>query len=233
MVNWECGFDFPRGCACWLGNFSSFCFFIVYIPQFILNFRRKSCSGFSLHSTIIKLIGSAFLCFNSLYNGAGLPVFLYGALNTAEHLLFLFQFSYYSSSKKAIFVSPVILIPFLLAKYYPESLPVTDYIKPITQIISHIPQLQQCIKLGTTLGCSLVGQHINMVGAFFGLMMCQLNNEKSTKMWLLYLNSIFQAVSLYILAILYNEMRFCDVTKKIRSDNIIEDEQDLLNDETY
>lgn len=228
-TKWDCGFDYPHGLACWLGNVASMCFFVVYVPQFILNFKRKSCNGFSLDSTIIKLVGSSFLCFNSLFNGSGLPVFLYGSLNTAQHLLFLFQFSYYSSHKKSILISPIVLIPLVLAKLFPKSIKYTDLIKPICQILSHIPQLQQCIKFHTTLGCSLVGQHLNLIGGILGCFMCYLINEQSAKTWIIYFNSCFQALSMYLVAFWYHEMRLCDNSKRVRSDKENSDSEPLLS----
>ena len=217
---WRCGFDYPLGVACWLGSIASFCFFIVYVPQFCLNMKRKSVAGFSLHSTIIKYIGSAFLCFNSLFNGAGFPVFLYGLLNTFQHGLFLVQFWMYSSNKYSILFIFIAAIPYLLATYFPYTIQYTDYVKPLCQVLSHIPQVIQCIKLHTTTGCSLMGQHLNLIGSIFGLIMCYLEDEKSIKTWIIYFNSGFQAISLYLIAFWYHEMRFFDNIKRASPDDL-------------
>ena len=71
-----------------------------------------------------------------------------------------------------------------------------------TQIISHLPQLAECYQLRTTVGVSLISQHINFVGGLAGVYMCFLlkTNASTT---LLYLNSIFQAVSIYLLALIF------------------------------
>ena len=45
----------------------------------------------------------------------------------------------------------------------------TNSFKPIAQVLSHLPQLAECIKLKTTMGCSLMSQHINFVGGLLGL----------------------------------------------------------------
>lgn len=216
---WECGFDYPNGIACWMGNIASFCFFIVYIPQFLLNEKRKSVTGFSLSSTAFKLVGSSFLCVNSLFNGSGFPVFLYGFLNTFQHALFLVQFFRYSTSKSALLYMLIPVIPYILAKYFPKTMKYTDLVKPICQVVSHIPQLAQCIRLHTTTGCSMMGQHLNFIGSIFGIIMCYLENEESLKTWVIYFNSGFQAISMYLVAIWYHEMRFFDVTKKTKSED--------------
>ena len=218
ITRWQCGFDYPLGFACWLGNLATFCFFIVYIPQFVLNLKRKSVAGFSLQSTVIKFIGSSFLCFNSLFNGSGFPVFLYGFLNTLQHGLFLFQFWKYSSNKYAIFFVGIAAIPYLLAKFFPQTIQYTDLVKPICQILSHIPQIVQCIKLHTTTGCSMMGQHLNLIGSILGIFMCYLENEESIKTWIIYFNSGFQAISLYLVAFWYHEMRCFDSAKKTKSE---------------
>ena len=226
--NWDCGFDFPNGIACWFGNFATICFFIVYLPQFILNQKRKSVTGFSLQSTIIKLIGSSFLCVNSLFNGSGLPVFLYGFLNTIQHCVFLIQFWFFSSHKKSLYYFIIPIIPYILIFIYPDSYHYTDLIKPTCQILSHIPQMLQCMKLNSTLGISMLGQHLNFLGMIFGCIMCYLQKVKSFKIWVLYLNSGFQSVSLYFLAIYYNEFRLIDSSNKRIKNEIIAPSQQLL-----
>lgn len=196
--------------AYWLGNIASFSFFIVYVPQFILNFRRKSCRGFSLQSIAIKLFGSAFLFVNSIFNHSPFPVFLYGFLTTSQHIAFLFQFWLYGGSYFPLFLSLLPALPFLICTQTPSLLPLTDFVKPISQIGSHISQLWQCLKLRSTRGVSLFGQHLNFAGGLMGCAMCALLNEQSVKTWMLYVNSVMQAVTMYAVAVWYKEMRLWD-----------------------
>jgi uncharacterized protein with PQ loop repeat len=190
---WGCGFDYPFGIACWLGNIASFAFFVVYVPQFVLNFRRKSCKGFSLQSTAIKLIGSSFLCVNSLFNNSGFPVFLYGFLNTVQHIGFLVQFWIYGGSCFTMCLSLIPFIPLCICMAVPRLIPFTDLVKPFCQIASHIPQLRQCLKMRSTIGVSMFGQHLNFAGCVLGCWMCALLNEQSMKTWVIYVNSGLQA----------------------------------------
>jgi len=227
-TNWECGLDYPNGIACWFGNIATMCFFIVYIPQFLLNYRRKSVVGFSLQSTVFKLIGSSFLFINSIKNGSGLPVFLYGFLNTIQHCAFLLQFWMYSNSKYCWIYCFIPLFPYYLASVHPNSVRFTDFVKPACQIISHIPQLIQCIKLRSTLGVSMLGQHLNFLGCFLGMIMCYLQSISSFMTWLIYFNSGFQAISLYMVAIWYHEMRFIDYSNRRIRNEVIQNNQPFL-----
>ena len=213
----ECGFDYPKGIGCWFGNFASLCFLIVYIPQFYLNWKRKSVKGLSLNSIGIKLIGSSFLFINSVFKGNAFPIFLYGFLNTLQHIGFIFQFYYYDHNKRCLLFCFVPLIPYLICKLFPFLIPYTDLIKPFCQIFSHIPQLFQCIHLHTTNGISMIGQHLNFLGCIFGFCMCSILDILDLKTWLIYFNSGFQAITIYMLAFWYHEMRLFDHKIKYRS----------------
>lgn len=216
MSKWSCGIDFPLGFACWLGNIASLCFFIVYVPQFILNYKRKSIRGFSLQSIVLKLIGASFLFVNSLFNGSPFPVFFYGFLNTFQHIAFIIQFRIYGRQKEALLFIFVPFVPLIICKAFPSLIPYTDMIKPISQIVSQIPQVYQCIKIHTTLGVSIFGQHLNFTGAILGCIMCYLTKEESFKTWTLYINSVIQSLSIYIIALWFNEFRLLDKGKMKR-----------------
>ncbi|OHT17164.1 PQ loop repeat family protein [Tritrichomonas foetus] len=216
-MGWSCGFDYPSGIACWLGNIASLCFFIVYVPQFMLNYNRKSVKGFNLPSTALKLVGSSFLFINSLYNNSSFPVFLYGFLNTMQHAAFLFQFWIYDNRPDALLLLFIILIPVIICQLFPFLIPYTDLIKPICQIVSHIPQLMHCIRIHTTSGISMLGQHLNLIGCVLGCLMCFLIDEQSIKTWLIYFNSGFQSFSMYLVAFWYHEMRIFDSPQRRQS----------------
>ena len=80
----------------------------------------------------------------------------------------------------------------------------TSCVKPVTQLVSHLPQLAECYRLRSTQGISYASQALNLVGGVAGVVMCALVPPKTNWTWLLYGNSIFQALSLYALACLYD-----------------------------
>eukprot|EP01112_Ceratiomyxa_fruticulosa_P016234 TRINITY_DN4870_c1_g1_i1.p1 TRINITY_DN4870_c1_g1~~TRINITY_DN4870_c1_g1_i1.p1 ORF type:complete len:228 (-),score=14.54 TRINITY_DN4870_c1_g1_i1:71-754(-) len=213
------------------GYLSTACFTFQYLPQAWLNFKRKSVRGFSTSGIIIKHIGASFLFVNSWLNGENYPVILYGLLNVCQHSGFLAQFSIYPSEDKVgskdskdskdikaenhdpmqgrekflwWLIFP--LLPYVLGIYLPDSITFTNYVKPITQIMSHIPQLKVCYDLKSTSGVAMLSQHLNLIGGLFGLYMCIINPPKTPTTYLIYLNSCFQALSLYAMALYYKRV---------------------------
>ncbi|EAY03318.1 hypothetical protein TVAG_173630 [Trichomonas vaginalis G3] len=178
---------------------------------------RESVEGFSLSSITLKLIGSAFLCINSLYNGSGFPLFLYGFLNTIEHCLFLFQFFRYGKVLYAPLLSLIVVIPYLICIFSPKLIPITDLVKPVTQFISHIPQLISCITRKTTLNVSIYSQHLHFIGSFLGCIMLILEENYNITNWILYGNTFIQAFSIYFLAAWYGELRLKESNAENRS----------------
>ena len=80
----------------------------------------------------------------------------------------------------------------------------TSCLKPLSQLVSHIPQLVECKRLKTTHGISFFSQGLNFVGGVAGTAMCLALPPKSPWTWLLYGNSIFQAMSLFFMALYYD-----------------------------
>lgn len=76
--------------------------------------------------------------------------------------------------------------------------------KPLSQIISHIPQLVECYRLKSTRGCSLATQHLNLVCGVCGLYLCLVIPPKTMWTYLLYANAVFQALSIYAMHIYYD-----------------------------
>jgi uncharacterized protein with PQ loop repeat len=201
-----------------LGIFASFAFLLQYIPQMYLNFKRKSVRGFSTTGIIIKLVGASFLLMNSYMTGELLAVVLYGLFNVFQHSVFMIQFSMYSSDSVAADHTPVVIagqrffllwlafpvVPFLIARFAPQTIAATNMIKPITQVLSHIPQLELCYRLKTTQGVSLMSQHLNFVGGLAGLAMCFITKPQYLTTYFIYLFSVLQAVSLYGMALWYD-----------------------------
>jgi len=200
------------------------------LPQIFLNFRRKSVRGFSTLGIIIKHVGASFLFINALFTGENVAVVLYGLCNVVQHSIFMFQFAVYPSKsdhsrnsgsedldvtisiptpekslkEKYLLWLLFPLIPVALGVWFPATMIVTNSIKPITQILSHLPQLRVCYELKTTSGVSLTSQHLNFVGGIAGLYMCLIIPPVYWTTYLIYVNSILQAVTLYIMAFYYD-----------------------------
>jgi len=201
-----------------LGIFASFAFLLQYVPQMYLNYKRKSVRGFSTTGIIIKLVGASFLLMNSYMTGELLAVVLYGLTNVFQHSVFMIQFSMYSSDsvsadhnhsviagQRAYLVWLLFPVaPFILASIAPETIAATNLIKPITQVLSHLPQLQLCYRLKSTQGVSLLSQHLNFLGGFTGVAMCLISKPQFVTTYFIYLFSVLQAISIYGMALWYD-----------------------------
>jgi len=233
-----------------LGLIATICFFVQYIPQMWLNFKRSSTRGFSSLGIIIKLVGACFLFVNAWVIGETVSVVLYGFSNVLQHSVFMLQFWLYYGATESIdkaqasdtpagksqtshvslaagssalpgsFVGPARLgpewflywllfpiVPYLLARFAPASIAITNSVKPISQVMSHLPQLRVCYQLRTTSGVSMLSQHLNILGGVAGLVMCLVIRPKSIATYLIYANSIAQAVSLYAMFVYYSLVR--------------------------
>ncbi len=80
----------------------------------------------------------------------------------------------------------------------------TNIIKPICQVVSHIPQLYETYNKKSTEGLSLTTQHLNLLGGLAGVYMHSVIPPVSFMTRLVYINSMFQAISLYYMAIYYD-----------------------------
>mmetsp|Transcript_27846 Transcript_27846/g.54844 ORF Transcript_27846/g.54844 Transcript_27846/m.54844 type:complete len:229 (+) Transcript_27846:39-725(+) len=181
-----------------LGMTSTVLFSLVYFPQMALNYSRKHTDGFSETSMIIKLVGGAFLLVNASFVGEPFPVIAYGLFGLSMYSILLGQIAYYNKRYFLfgwIFLFP--LLPLAMAVLFPESMTVTNSFKPLTQIGSHLAQLKMVWDKQTASGVALTSQHINWIGAWFGLYMCYVLQPKNTSTWFLYYNSVFQAGSFY------------------------------------
>ena len=93
------------------GTVATVCAVAQYVPQLLLNHRRRSTVGLSAPSIILKLAGASVLLFNALFLGEAAPVVLYGLGNIATHTLFMVQFHIYApapppSSPSAVPAAP-------------------------------------------------------------------------------------------------------------------------------
>ncbi|ELR20560.1 PQ loop repeat family protein [Acanthamoeba castellanii str. Neff] len=186
------------------GTIATLLFSVQYLPQTYLNYKRKSVTGFSVSGIIIKLVGSCFLIVNAWASGETWPVVMYGLCNTIQHSIFCVQFSIYKNNPNYSLWLFFLLVPALLCGIFPGSMVFTNSIKPITQVISHFPQLQECFSARTTGGVSLMSQLFNLFGGILGVYMCWVIPAKSPMTILLYINSMFQALSLFALYFLFD-----------------------------
>ena len=125
-----------------------------------------------------------------------------------QHSIFMVQFAIYCKDYKFLVYLLFPLIPYFLGVLAPITIPMTNSIKPGAQIFSHIAQLWECYRIKTAKGVSLQTQHLNMVGGVSGMVMCIMIVPKSTMTYFLYINSMFQAVSLYMMAFYYDNYTF-------------------------
>jgi hypothetical protein len=193
-----------------LGIATSVMFMVMYVPQFMLNRRRRSTEGFSSTGIVIKLVGASFLAVNAWVTGEAIAVVLYGALGVLQHDAFMVQFYSYERRHNLQYLlwilSPV--VPYFLAQWLPVTMLLTNYIKPVSQIASHIPQLLECRRLRTAAGVSLWSQHLNFLGGLGGMYMCWAIPPRSPMPWLLYIFSVLQAVTLYMAWLYYDSGYF-------------------------
>jgi uncharacterized protein with PQ loop repeat len=167
-----------------LGALSSVIFMAMYLPQFLLNNSRRSTQGFSSTGIIIKLIGASFLSVNAFVTGETLAVVLYGTLGVLQHQAFMFQFFLYETRNNMNFVLWILfpVVPYLMAEWLPFTIMITSYIKPFSQVLSHIPQLLECHRLKTCAGVSLLSQHLNFVGGLMGVNTKKKKKKKKKKL---------------------------------------------------
>jgi uncharacterized protein with PQ loop repeat len=186
-----------------------------YLPQAWKNYQRGSVVGFSTTGIIIKLIGASFLCINSFLLEESLPVLLYGILSLIQHSAFICQFAIYTSKRSFLLWLPFPLIPYTLGQLFPASVIYTMSIKPLSQIVSHFPQMWVCYKLRTTGGVSMLTHHLNIVGGICGLVMCSYIPPKGKMTLVMYANSLFQAITIYAMALKYDGTIFQSSTTSV------------------
>lgn len=128
---------------------------------------------------------------------------------TASHPLSWLRYDQFLASRSHYLLWILFpIIPLVLARLWPWTIAYTNSIKPIGQIMSHVPQVIECIKLRTTLGISMSSQHLNFLGGAMGLLMCIIIPPIYKTTYLIYFNSVFQAVSIYAIALYYREPLF-------------------------
>ncbi|KAG2392617.1 hypothetical protein C9374_011342 [Naegleria lovaniensis] len=186
------------------GYLATFCFTVQYLPQAYLNHKRKSVKGFSTTGILLKLVGASYLGVNSFLMGEALSVGLYGTLNILQHSVFMIQFTMFTGRKIFLLCLFIPLLPIITGYMYPNSIPYTNLIKPVSQIVSHIPQIIVTWEDRSTEGVSLISQHLNLLGGICGVFMYSVFTPKSFFTRLVYWNSLLQALSIYFLAVYFD-----------------------------
>eukprot|EP00698_Gefionella_okellyi_P004786 TRINITY_DN14430_c0_g1_i1.p1 TRINITY_DN14430_c0_g1~~TRINITY_DN14430_c0_g1_i1.p1 ORF type:complete len:221 (+),score=15.05 TRINITY_DN14430_c0_g1_i1:54-716(+) len=184
------------------GAISTICFLCQYLPQLYMNSQRKSMQGLSFTGILVKFVGASFLLVNAIVISEKYTVIMYGTVQMFQYSVFIFQFAIYDGKPQYYRTFALVLLPIVLALALPISIPVTNFVKPISQVISHFPQLVVCWRMRTTMGVSLLSQHFNFLGGLFGFLV-------PVKVWttsLSFVNSIFQALTLYALAAMFKEL---------------------------
>ena len=125
---------------------------------------------------------------------------LYGALGALQHMAFMVQFFQFERKNNVQFLLWILfpMVPYMLSEWMPVTMHLTTYFKPVSQVLSHIPQLLECKRVRTTAGVSMMSQHLNFVGGLMGIYMCIVIPPRSKMPWMLYINSVGQAVTLYM-----------------------------------
>jgi len=195
-----------------LGFLATCCFTFQYVPQIWLNFSRKSVKGFSSTGIMIKVIGAGFFSINSYFNHEAPVVILYGCLGVLQHSIFMLQFSIYPDGTGPAHYHFLLwlffpFLPLFLGITFPATIAWTNFIKPISQFLSHLPQLRMCYNLKTTTGIALSTQHLSLAGGISGVAMCYLVPPKAVTTYMVYVNAIWQALSLYWMTVYYDGWR--------------------------
>lgn len=210
MDGFLCGASSYDDLACWAGNIAAVSFFIVQVPQILLNYRRRSTTGFSSLSVIIRVIGGSFMVSIGFVRHISFPLLFAGILNLLENLVFTIQFALYRQNKWYYLGFAIPVPAVLLTTLVPSSIKFTRWINPATQVICYLPYIWVIIESGTTKGISLLGQHLNMFGGVLGMLMCAISCRCDEIGWLYYLFSLIQAGSVFMIAMSFGEFRIVD-----------------------
>jgi hypothetical protein len=196
--------------GCWSGHLSTLFFFLVQVPQIVLNQRRRSTAGFSSLSVKIRTLGlSVHICLG-LRTAMPAPLLLTSALLYAENVVFLAQFALFNGAPghlwSALTPAPAALALALL----PAARAAAPLVNPATQIICYVPLVAAMLRAGTSHGVSLLGQHLNLCGGLWGFAMCGLLRACAPADWVFYALSVAQALAVFATALAFGEFRVRD-----------------------
>lgn len=94
---------------------------------------------------------------------------MYGFFGVLQHSVFIMQFIMFAKQKKYWYWLSFPVVPLILGIMFPQSLYYTSLMKPISQILSHLPQLYVTYVERSSEGVSLFTQHLNILGGLSGL----------------------------------------------------------------
>ena len=192
------------------GTVAAVSFFLVQVPQIYLNFLRKSTVGFSWEAIIIRTFGISFHVVNGILAAMSFPLLLTGFLLLTEMFVILTQFALYRQDRRFYIGFLIPIVPVMMSLIWPVTMEYTNYVNPVTQVACYIPFIYECVRVGTTRGISLTGQHLNFLGAVMGLLMCSVTCRCDKIGWLFYFISLGQVTAVYMLAFIYDEFRLFD-----------------------
>lgn len=106
------------------------------------------------------------------------------------------------------------ILPLLFGNLFPETLNITNIIKPSAQLISILPQIYESFRNQSVSGVSMLSQHLNAIGGILGMVMCYIIPPITKTTYIIYINSIIQSFSIYTLAYYFNESIFMKKNEK-------------------
>ena len=214
--------------GCWMGNFSAFIYFLVQIPQIYKNFKRKSTEGFSEYFVLIRFIGLSFFVVNGIIEDISTSLLVAGFLILISFAVLIFQYAFYNFHVQFYFTLLFPVFPALLSSFVKSSIPITDFINPLSQILCYIPFIYKCTQKHTTKGVSLLGQHINFLASALGMTMCTITCQCTSVGWLFHVISMCQSLIIYLLALEYDEFKLIDIKEEFEPEKRMPDLELIL-----
>ncbi|KAG9395840.1 PQ loop repeat [Carpediemonas membranifera] len=188
-----------------LGYLATLCFTIQYVPQLLSNYRRRSVEGLSLTCYVIKLIGAYFLFVVALISGEHPSVICYGMVNLIQYNLFMFFWFRFRHVHWVAWTALTPMAPLVLVYLWPEVGNYTIFLKPLSQVFSHIPQLMLVYKAKTTNGVSMKTQGLCFMGGLCGFIMTLLVPPKSFGVTAAYICAMGQGGTLVAARVYYGD----------------------------
>lgn len=205
-----CDLDTWRGAACWCGNLGTMLSVLQNIPQILLNRRRQSTIGFSHATVYIRFVGLSFLLSSSIFLGMQGTLIIFVMANLLVNYVFLYQFATYDGQKWTYAFWGFPVAAFLLGLFAPKTLLYTQWLNTATQILGFFPYMYEIVSCETTAGVSLLYHHMNFVASLCGLVSCGLSVSCRIVEWCVHGGPLLWSISVFMLALYYDEMRFFD-----------------------
>lgn len=196
------------------GYISAGLYFFVDVPQIYINFATRSTEGFSALAIFIRCVGNSFNLALCYFEKRSLEIALPSIILLFVHLIQIFQFFITRKKKFYLLLYAIPIAATLLSFFLPSISIATRYFNSASQIMCSIPFYYTCISLRTTLGISLFSLHLYFIGSIFGLLMCMINCQTDSIVWMFYFIAIIYSVFGFGLAMIYDEYRIFDTATK-------------------